>query len=79
MRLLLRCVAFTFYLLASLTDKGFASNVFLVVGCVGDYEETGAVAGSPAPTEVTYYMVTEIDDFLITEDDNNLITGTNIE
>lgn len=43
------------------------------------YEETGAVAGSPAPVEVTYYMVTEIDEFLMTENDDNLITGTNIE
>lgn len=43
------------------------------------YEETGAVAGSPNPVEVTYYMVSELDDFLMTENDNNLIAGTNIE
>lgn len=42
------------------------------------YEETGAVPGSPAPVEVTYYMVAENEDFLITENDNNLIIDQQI-
>ena len=41
-------------------------------------EETGAVPGSPAPVQVTYYMVAENDDFLITENDNNLIIDQEI-
>lgn len=42
------------------------------------YEETGAVPGSPAPVEVTYYMVAENEDFLMTENDNNLIIDQQI-
>lgn len=42
------------------------------------YEETGAVAGTPDPVELTVYMVAENDDFLLTEDDNNLITTQEI-
>jgi hypothetical protein len=42
------------------------------------YEETGAVAGTPDPVELTIYMVTENDDFLMTEDNNNLITTQEI-
>ena len=42
------------------------------------FEETGAVPGSPAPVQLTYYMVTEIDDFLMTENDNNLIVDQEI-
>lgn len=42
------------------------------------YEETGAVPGSPAPVQVTYYMVAENDDFLMTENDDNLIVDQEI-
>jgi hypothetical protein len=42
------------------------------------YEETGAVAGTPDPVELTYYMVAENEDFLMTENDDNLIVNQEI-
>lgn len=37
------------------------------------FEETGAVAGSPAPVLLTEYLVTENSDFLMTENNDNLV------
>lgn len=42
------------------------------------FEETGAVPGSPAPVQLTYYMVAENEDFLMAENDDNLIVGEGI-
>lgn len=42
------------------------------------YEETGAVAGSPAPVFVTEYLTTEASDILMTEDNNNLVVADGI-
>lgn len=42
------------------------------------YEETGAVPGSPAPVQLTEFLVTEASDFLITENGNNLVTTDEI-
>ena len=42
------------------------------------FQETGAVAGSPAPVTIIDFMVAENEDYLMTEDNNNLIVNQEI-